>query len=492
MISTVKFVTGLSSFLPRWAAIATAASAIAILVLRSAFGPFQAPGIHTAVHSPFTAETLFWLAILALLFFTKPQAADRLTESTLFPLRYLFIALCIVAFAFSRNLADPFLSDDYIILNTPSFHWSTFLSALHRAGGDGSYRPLGTVYHQLLKSIAGTDPVKWHFAGLGLHLLNCALVFQIAWKLWKSKPSATAAALAFGVNGTRPEAALWSAGNFDLLACACALGSINLILRNRESVVRLASALILVATGVLFKESAYATPLVAFFLFWPAVQQNRQYCRFLGGGLAICIALLAWRWHLFNGPGGYIDPATGHPAILSFHPLTVVKALAVRIWIILLAPVNWDAPLSWWLPVAIAACLGGLLLLAMRNQPGMRNTQLRLIAATCCAVLPAIHLALIGQSEMGSRVLYLAGAPFALFIGSLITNVNRQTIAASILMIAGSIGILEHDLGAWHAAAMHAQELCRQAAPTAPGEFNGVFLFQNGYRECVADAHNNK
>lgn len=396
--------------------------------------------------------------------------------------------MCVIALAFVRNLADPFLSDDYIILSGPSFDWKTFVAALHRAGGDGSYRPLTTVYYQIVKAIAGANPMKWHLVGLGLHLLNSWLVFVLAWRLWRDKTAAAIASLVFGLNGTRPEAALWTAANGDLLASACVLGGISLALvRSQRLQLRLTASLLLIAAGVLCKESAYAAPLIAFFLLWfrrPA----RESRIFVIGSAAVCAVLFAWRLYVFHGPGGYIDRATGKAAVLSLNPLVAVKAVFLRMWDILLVPVNWDAPGSWWLPLAMVASTLGILLLATTSP----RTRFYLIAATCCAILPAIHLALIGQSELGSRILYLPGAPFALLIGSLMLSAGRRQIVISIVMLAGMAGILEHNLNAWHHAALQAQTICHNAAAHTdqpiPGTFNGVFLFQNGFAECVAAA----
>jgi hypothetical protein len=349
-----------------------------------------------------------------------------------------------------------------------------------------------------LQAFAGVSPINWHLAGLAFHLLNGALVFVIAWRLWRDKTAAVVASLVFGLHGTRPEAALWTASNRDLLACACVLASIGLALSesSRRKHLRLAVALLLVAMGVLCKESAYAVPLVAFWMLW-FKRPTRDRRAFVIASTVVCAALFAWRWHLFHGPGGYNNSATGQPAILSLHPLTAAKAVFLRIWDILLTPVNWDAPASWWLPLAIIASMLGILLLAGTNRSGaLPRTRFCLIAATCCAVLPGIHLALIGQSELGSRVLYLAGAPFALLIASLALAANGRCIVISVIMLAGMAGILEHNLSAWQRAALQAQTLCHDAAAQpntpVPGTFEGVFLFQNGFAECVAAARNLK
>ena len=454
------------SFTARRLLTSVAAVAIAILALRSSLGPFH------PVNSPFATENIFWLAILSLLCLL-PQSSDA-PASRQFPRVHLVIALCLIALAFARNLTDPFLSDDYIILSGPAFSWNAFLAALHRPGGDGSFRPFGTLYYQFVKTFAGTSPLIWHSVGLTLHLLNASLVFLLAWKLWRDRTAAIVASLVFGLNGTRPEAALWTAGNCDLLASACVLGSIILALNKK-----IIPSLALAATGILFKESAYALPLIAFCILRP----TREFRTWLIGACTICAALFAWRWHLFHGPGGYIDPTTRQPAILALHPLTAAKGLFLRIWDILLVPLNWDAPASWWMSFALTASLLGILYLAATG----RRKALYLIPATCCAVLPAIHLVLIGQSELGSRILYLAGAPFALLIGSLAIAAEKRTLIVCAVMLTGTAGILEHNLNAWHRASLEAEKRCDALLPlvSAPGTFEGVFLFQNGFQQCL-------
>src|SRR5580698_6287335 len=99
------------SFAARRLLTSVAAVAIAILALRSSLGPFH------LVNSPFATENIFWLAILGLLCLL-PQSFVA-TESHQFPRVHLAIALCLITLAFARNLTDPFLSDDYIILSGP-------------------------------------------------------------------------------------------------------------------------------------------------------------------------------------------------------------------------------------------------------------------------------------------------------------------------------------------------------------------------------------
>jgi hypothetical protein len=135
------------------------------------------------------------------------------------PITALCLALAAVFFAFCWNLGDPFLSDDYILVsrastNTPSVSWY-----FKNPGGDGSFRPIGFLYFSVVSHFGGTEPWKWHICGLMLHLLNCALLYLLTWRLWRNLTISLGSLLLFGLRGTRPEVVVWTAGSFDSLAC---------------------------------------------------------------------------------------------------------------------------------------------------------------------------------------------------------------------------------------------------------------------------------
>ena len=91
----------------------------AVLTLRAALGPFRIWGLHTVVNSPFFAENVFWVAIFGILCARYNQSSTNNPSSAQnFPRLEFAVTQCIVALAFIRNLADPFLSDDYIMMNT--------------------------------------------------------------------------------------------------------------------------------------------------------------------------------------------------------------------------------------------------------------------------------------------------------------------------------------------------------------------------------------
>jgi hypothetical protein len=449
-------------------------AAAAALAARAAAGPVQVGPAHFG--SPLGIESLFAGVFLTLLFIQSDGATLSAAKPTPFRLAPLALALAFVALCFSFNLRDPYLSDDYIIVTNAAFDPHRIFALFTTPGGDGSFRPLGYLWFDLLRAIGGAVSWKWHAAALAVHLVNCGLLYGIVWTLWPEEAAAALAALLFGIHGTRPEVVTWTAGNFDLLACCFTLAAVLCLLRGRTI-----AGLLLVALGIMSKESAYAAP---FILAGFAFAGRRQVRPALIGSLAVCALMFAWRWALFHGPGGYTDPTTGRPQVLSFHLWPAVKALCLRMWAVLLVPVNWDAGARTALAAAgILASCGALMYLAA-SLP--RRILIGLTAVTIGATLPAYHLALIGDSLMGSRVLYLPAVGFCALCG----HMSARNRPAAALLVIGMAGILAHNLRTWHQVAELADRTCAAAAagahPKAIHDINGIVLFANGFSECVA------
>jgi hypothetical protein len=498
---------------------AVSLAATVAISIRAMAGTFFVGPLRFA--SPMGMESLFagaFLAIVLLQSLRSAALAKPAAPNARFQIAAFLAALAVVAAAYIPSLRDPFLSDDYILVSRATLDPARILAVFHTPGGDGSYRPLGYLYFALLRHFGGVDPLKWHACALAVHLINCALLYAIvlSWgdplvstlvstgppgpvlRQWdQSQPGAgepargpTAdqgvrptflaftAAVLFGLNGTRPEAVAWTAGNFDLLACAFTLAATLAVLRHR-----VALALPLLLLGILCKESAYAAPAV---ILGFAAAANRLHDSRIRLGLiasiTICAAMFAYRWSLFHGPGGYIDPATGQPQVLSFHLGATLKALLLRVWVNLLFPVNWDASAkSATLAAALLIGTGAILYAAFTNRLS-RRIALSMLALTIGALLPAYHLALIGDSLNGSRILYLPAVGFCVLCAHLVQN--KRLPAALLVVCTGAI--LLHNLDAWHRNAVLADQVCAGATTQAPvHDLNGVVFFANGYKECV-------
>jgi len=453
------------------------AAALAIS-LRALLGPFAAGPLRFA--SPMGVESLFAAGFLALVLLRCEGAGFGGIRGS--PL-LLALALAVVAVAFIPRLRDPFLSDDYILVSRATLDPARMLAVFHTPGGDGSFRPLGYLYFALLHRFGGVDPLKWHACALCVHLINCALLYLIVLsgapgRLAASGWTAFTAAVLFGLNGTRPESVAWTAGNFDLLACAFTLAATLAILRRR-----VALALPLLLLGILCKESAYAAPAVILGFAAAANRLHDSRIRLgLTASIAICAGMFAYRWSLFHGPGGYIDAATGQPQVLSFHLGATLKALFLRVWANLLFPVNWDASAkSATLAAALMTGSGAVIYAAFTNRLS-RRIALSMLALTIGALLPAYHLALIGDSLNGSRILYLPAVGFCVLCAHLLQSKRL----AAVLLVLSTGAVLLHNLDAWHRNAVLADQVCTGATTQAPvHDLNGVVFFANGYKECV-------
>lgn len=286
------------------------------------------------------------------------------------------------------------------------------------------------------------------------------------------------AAVLFGLNGTRPESVAWTAGNFDLLACAFTLAATLAVLRRR---VWLAFPLLVFA--ILSKESAYAAPAVIFGFAAAGYRLRESRIRLaLIASVAVCALMFAYRWSLFHGPGGYTNPATGQPQVFSFHLGSALKALFLRVWANLLFPVNWDAAAkSAILALALAAGAGMILYAALATRLP-RRIVLSMLAITIGALLPAYHLALIGDNLNGSRILYMPAIGICVLCAHLLQS--KRVAAAVVIVCTGAI--LLHNLDAWHRNAVLADRVCAGTSSQAPvHDLNGVVFFANGYKECV-------
>jgi hypothetical protein len=242
-------------------------------------------------------------------------------------------------------------------------------------------------------------------------------------------------------------------------------------------------ALPFLVLAIMSKESAYAAPAVIFGFAAAGDRLREARVRLaLIASVAICAAMFAYRWSLFHGPGGYVNPATGQPQVFSFHLGSALKALFLRVWANLLFPVNWDASAkSPVLAVALAAGAGAILYAAYATRLS-RRVVLSMLALTIGALMPAYHLALIGDNLNGSRILYLPAIGVCVLCAHLVQS--KRAAAAVVMVCTGAI--LLHNLDAWHRNAVLADRVCAGATAQAPvHDLNGVVFFANGYKECV-------
>ena len=218
--------------------------------------------------------------------------------------------------ALSKALGVYFLSDDFILVRIGR-EWSAaaFRYSITHGGGDGFFRPVGYISFALDARLGGLRPAWWHASSLAIHTANAVLVLFLARRLGASALAAGFAGALFGVHGIHPEAVVWIAGRFDLLATFFLLAGFLLFTMTgeRDRVGWHIGALICFAMAALCKEAAFIFPL----LLVGYALAKRLPVKSTAPYFALAAIVFAYRWSLFGGIGGYLNPTTGRPAALS-------------------------------------------------------------------------------------------------------------------------------------------------------------------------------
>lgn len=479
---------------------ATFLGASAILLRFLFWGSFT---LVLPVQSPVNAESILTLAFLLSVFLRMRSPADVAKASPTLPHTVYISLVAIAAFApFLITMNDPFVADSnaHILAAATRTFQQTLTFFSRPSGADLFFRPFGYLAYWLDFKWAGYDPFRWHLGTVVLHALNSCLVYVLATRLIVNRFASGVAALVFALHGSRAEAVSWVGAQFDLLACFFALLtllSLDKSLHATKWTWRLA-AILTALLAVFSKESAYCLPLLALGMLPfqpPARRKDLLHCSAIL--FAVCGAAFLYRSWVLHGLGGYRG-ANGESALQYFSLIRTIKPLLFRQWALLFFPINWSAPFSAWMKVAIIVMLIAMLALIVWSN-ARRPLLLAAILLVFLADVPVHHLLLMTADLAGSRVLYLPVLGLALFWGLLVQGCERAStrslLAAALLLF--QLAALTHNLITWRNVAFLAQRICRDfAAETAnsaaplrviglPGTWRGVFFLQNAFPECV-------
>ena len=452
-----------------------AATAGLIIAARMLAGPFR---LLLPVNTPLNAEGLFGLAAsLALL----GQVAGKEKRWPRLGTGILAAAVVLVAIAaLGRALTFYFLSDDFILVRGASTwirdqFWRQFTSG----GGDGYYRPIGAVSLVASSIMAGFHPWLWHAFGLALHAANCVLVLLLARRLGASRLAGFFAAALYAIHGTRPEAVVWIAARFDLLATFFVLAGLLLFPRFK------AAALAMMALAILSKEVGYVFPLLL--LLFPEGRRWKVAAPFF----AVAAALFAYRWTLFGGIGGYRVGGVAQVAVVG---LPTLKALTIRLWAALYFPINWSVEPSRWIGALAIVYMIAVLWLLRSGTRSYFGFGFILISA-----LPALQLLGIAADLGNSRVLYLPSVGFCLMLAMALDHRSRdrrERFAIAAVLLIFHFVALQHNLADWAYASEKTKAACVSGAAYTrssstfrafglPITLRGVPALANGFAECI-------
>lgn len=198
------------------------------------------------------------------------------------PARWLSLGavLLVTAIVYSRGLFFEFAYDDFEqIVNNPQIKsWVLALSYFKshvwaQSSNIGLYyRPLFMLWLTLNYKLFALNPLFWHVAAIGLHLLCCVLMYLLVHCLTRDNWVATVAVLLFGLHPVHVESVTWVSGATDPLMSAFLLASLLCYLRHRDSGRMMdgwqAASLVLASLAVFTKETALIIPALIFVYQW--------------------------------------------------------------------------------------------------------------------------------------------------------------------------------------------------------------------------------
>ena len=454
-----------------------------VVAARMLFGPFHFSWISVTV--PLNPEGFFGLAITVLLVLAGARSASKSHGTHRQTVLLALAVAAVTIFALRRAFGIYFLSDDFAVVKIGN-EWTaaSYRYIVTHGGGDGFFRPFGFMVLALNAKWAGVDPRGWHAGALAIHAANSVLVMLLARRVGASAPAATFAGMLFGIHGTRPEAAVWIVGRFDLLATFFVLVGFLLFTmlanHDRGRYPLHAASLACFALAALSKEAAFIFPLfVAGY-----VLRKRQPLKWTVPYFLLAAVLFAYRWSLFGGIGGYIVPATGRPAAFSLGVGTTLKAVAVRLWTSLYFPINWSQDPGLHLAILAIAYMGAMLWLAIRSRPAQALWPI--VAAILIACIPPLSLLSGSPTLTGSRVLYLPSVWFAILLALAADGLSgraRYAVAAVVLLF--QFALLQHNLDFWEQASAQVKAACTSGSAELPPFIQGVPALDNGRQECL-------
>jgi hypothetical protein len=486
----------------RWVFAASLLFCGLVIACRTLFGPL-------IIKSPMNVEGCFGLSAILLAFLPTVFLPTVFLPTVFLPSRdrkeavvpkwinlnrwdafAVFAIAFLVASAFYRAADFYFLSDDFILLKYAQSFSYNFRTLFATPGGDGFYRPLAYVSMALTSAWAGLNPAYWHWLGFALHAANSILVFCLARVLGLPRLASAFAAALFAVHGTRPEAVIWVATRSDLLATLFVLIALITFILSRGSLLLRVVSLLSMFLAFLSKESSYTVPLVlVVFLASNGGLRTRRGWYSLVPFFVVAAGMLAWRWILFGGIGGYLNSA-GQPEALSLGVMSVLKTFALRLWAVLFFPINWSHQPGLVFGIVMVFYLVALVWL-LKAQVAWSDLLLP-IGFLLVLALPPLSQLLIGPDLQKARFLYLPSVGFCLLLAAMAQHLKTKSQwVVSIAIVVFNLAALLHNMTAWEYASQKARAACSVAAKCAtvvsgvPGSLNGVYFFANGFPECV-------
>lgn len=363
---------------------------------------------------------------------------------------------------------------------------------------DAWYRPLGFLSLWIDSKIYGPHLWGYHIQNVIFHAANAFLVLLLARRIGLSERAGQWGALLYLGASSAYEPVMWPSARFDLMAMTftglALVWSIDFVRQGRMML--LAGAMGAYVLALFSKESGYALPIVLLPLLWPDRNQVGRAVRLLGAVGIVSIAMLALRFSVLQGLGGYAQhPGVGSPH-LSITSTTFV-AILTRTFPFSLLSLNQVAPMT--VLARSAASLFALLLAAAVWSGASTTPKQRWVALyALIATLPVLTLiSWLDPKAQHVRYVYMPAFFVMLFTACALSNIRNRWIAPAFLILGLTCGV--RNVQAYKDTYARGDELAarisRDAESSAgasrammyglpPDEFNGVLfsIFQLQYR----------
>ena len=364
------------------------------------------------------------------------------------------------------------------------------------------YRPIGLASWLLSALISGNDPSGWRIANLLLHLLNGWLVYRLVVRLAGARDARGAACLAaaaFWLYPLAPEASVWIAGRYDLLALSGALFACERHLASRRlfDTARILS-LAALAFALGSKEAAITAPAL-FFLLGLAASKERPVDAGAGKWLILsvlrslrdCLPALALlgayfllRKSLF---GDAVQVYSTINPLLAFEPVEFLRRFVAMVPVVR-EPFGAATP---WLIAITFGVLGSGFIAAIRSRHWLRWWLLPGLATALTVVAVLVHFPSAESSGMGARLFYTTGAWLAIWLFLPFSGAGSrmlQTVCAAVLLPAFAF-CLALAIAPWRDAGLAMRELLpaivQLSAQLDAGNEFGIVLVPDHLRSAV-------
>jgi hypothetical protein len=478
-------------------ALLVAASLFGLLIAaRALLGPLSFP---VSIRTPINIESICGFLIMVL--FLLPAREGVSNSPSVKPIWALLLVTLAVA-GFWRALNVYFLADDFVLVTRANdFNLGKMRELWTTAEAAAFFRPM------ILFTMAGTaqwahfDPGLWRLNSVLLHGVNSALVFALAARLGLSRNAALFAGALFAVHGCLPESVVWIAGWFGTLStlfflCALVLFLEHLARQGHGHLWFGVASFACMTLALLSKETAYVFPLVAALAAWDRGALRRAWptlATFFGGSLVV----FAYRWTLLGGIGGYVDLNAGGPLLMKLGIVPVLRSLLLRLWAVLVFPINWSREPELWLGLITAGYVAALVWLA--SSCGKSRSLWFPAGFVLLGALPPLEQLLIGPDLQKSRELYLPLAGFCVLLAGAADRLHSRVRWVVPAMIIGfNFVALQHNITIWRNVGNLAQQTCVAASRCStarklriedvPGSLDGVYFLGVGLPECVGIA----